>query len=199
MTTGESPRIGGVVLAAGASRRAGTVKALASIDGEAFVARAVRTLREGGCDEVVVVVGPPHAERVTAAVEGARVVENPAPAQGMLSSLQVALDDRWEAAVVSLVDHPRVRIETVRALIAAFGASDAELVRPVFEGRGGHPYVVARRVFAALRAGDPAIGPRPIYAACARLDVPVDDPAVREDLDTAEAIATVTGGRRSPA
>lgn len=185
--------IGGIVLAAGASRRARTIKALATLDGEPFVARAVRTLREGGCDEVVVVVGPPHMERVVAVLEGVRVVENPAPERGMLSSLQHALDDRWGAAVVSLVDHPRVRAETVRALIEAFEAG-GDLVRPVFEGRAGHPYLVARAVFEALREGDPAVGPRPIYASRDRRDVAVDDPAVREDLDTPEAIAAVTGG-----
>lgn len=191
--------VGGIVLAAGASRRAGTIKALAMIDGEPFVARAVRTLREGGCDEVAVVVGPPHAERVIAAVPDARRVDNLSPERGMLSSLQRALDDRWAAAVVSLVDHPRVAPATVRRLLDAFAEGDADLVRPVFEGRAGHPYVVARALFGALRAGDPAVGPRPIYAACRRLDVAVDDRGVRDDLDTPEAIASVTGPRRTRA
>lgn len=191
--------VGGVVLAAGASRRAGTIKALAELDGEALVARAIRTLREGGCDEVVVVVGPPHADAVAAAIGDARRVDNPAPERGMLSSLQRALDDRWDAALVSLVDHPRVAPSTVRALIDAFAAGDAELVRPTWEGRAGHPYLVARSVFDALREGDPAIGPRSIHAACRRRDVEVADPAIREDLDTPEAIAALTAGPRTRA
>ncbi len=191
--------VGGVVLAAGASRRAGTIKALAELDGEPLVARAIRTLWEGGCDEVVVVVGPPHAEAVAAVIGEARRVDNPAPERGMLSSLERALDDRWDAAVVSLVDHPRVAPSTVRALIDAFAAGDAELVRPTWQGLAGHPYLVARGVFAALRAGDPAVGPRPIYAARRRRDVEIEDPAVREDLDTREALAALTAAHRTRA
>lgn len=184
------------MLAAGASTRAGTVKALAQIGGRTLLASAIDTLVQGGCGEVVVVVGPPHAERVAAAIARARRVDNPDPSRGMLSSLQLALSDAWDAAVVSLVDHPHVAPRTVRALIDAHARSEAELVRPVHAGRSGHPYLVARRVFAALRAGDLALGARPIYAACERLDVEVDDPAIHEDLDTAEAIEAAGGEPR---
>ena len=47
-----------------------------------------------GCDPVLVVVGGSHAQPVTLALERqgrARVVVNPDPSRGMLSSLQVGL------------------------------------------------------------------------------------------------------------
>ena len=186
--------IGGVVLAAGASRRAGTVKALATIEGEPLVVRAARVLREGGCDEVVVVVAAPHGERVAAAL-GPEVtrVENPAPERGMLSSLRCALSDEWEAAVVSLVDHPRVLPGTVEDLIDAWRDGDAQVVRPRFDARSGHPYLVARSLFEALRAGDDDAGARPVFAAASRLDVDVRDPGIHDDLDTATELASLQG------
>ena len=180
--------IGGVVLAAGASTRAGTIKALVPIDEETFVARAIRALREGGCDEVVVVVGPPHAERVAAAIGDAARVDNPRPERGMLSSLKLGLSDDWDAAIVSLVDHPRVSPSTVRVLIEAWRRGDAEVLRPRHEGESGHPILIARTVFAALRLADDAAGARPVLASRRRDDVDVDDPFIHEDLDTKDAI-----------
>lgn len=179
------------MLAAGASTRAGTIKALATLEGEPFVARMVRVLSEGGCDEVVVVLGPPHAEAIAPFLAGADRVDNPDPSRGMLSSLRLGLRDEWDAAVVALVDHPRVAPSTVRALIDAWREAPVDRVRPRFGGRSGHPYLVSRSVFDALRDGDLALGPRPVYAARSRRDVDVDDPAIHDDLDTPEAIAAV--------
>ena len=50
----------GVLLAAGEGRRFGGPKALVELDGELFVERGVRLLADGGCDEVVVVLGAPQ-------------------------------------------------------------------------------------------------------------------------------------------
>ncbi|SDY89258.1 molybdenum cofactor cytidylyltransferase/nicotine blue oxidoreductase [Micromonospora pattaloongensis] len=47
----------GLVLAAGGGRRYGAPKALVAVDGRLLVERAVRTVRDGGCDPVVVVLG----------------------------------------------------------------------------------------------------------------------------------------------
>ena len=187
--------LGGVVLAAGASRRARTIKALVELDGEPLVARAIRTLREGGCDEVVVVVGPPHAETIAAAIGDAERVDNPRPEDGMRSSLALGLDDRWDAAVVSLVDHPRVRAETVAALIARWRETRAAVVRPTHAGESGHPFLVARAVFDPLRHEPSPDGARSILRAHAPLDVEVDDPAIHEDLDTAPDLAKLRSTR----
>ena len=51
-------RIIGVLLAAGAGRRAGGPKALrVDPDGTSWLLRSITVLRDGGCDAVVVVVG----------------------------------------------------------------------------------------------------------------------------------------------
>jgi len=167
----------------------GGPKALAVLDGESFVARAARMLREGGCSDVVVVVGPPHASRVTATLTGVEVTHNDEPSRGMLSSLQLGLarvrEKGGAAAVVALLDHPRVAPTTVAALIGAWRDGDATLVRPVYEGRHGHPYLVDRALFEALDRAPHAEGARPVMrAAHPSTDVEVDDAAVHEDVDT---------------
>ena len=64
-------RTAGLVLAAGEGRRFGGPKAPYVLDGERLVDRAVRVLREAGCDPVVVVLGAWVGE-----VPGAEVVGN---------------------------------------------------------------------------------------------------------------------------
>ena len=49
--------VAGLLLAAGAGRRFGGPKALAEIDGEPLVLRALKALRAAGCSPVRVVLG----------------------------------------------------------------------------------------------------------------------------------------------
>ena len=82
--------IAGIILAAGASTRMGSPKALLDYRGETFVERLVR-LFSRVCDPVIVALGN-HPEPIRARIEGcAEVVINPDPDRGQLSSLQTAL------------------------------------------------------------------------------------------------------------
>lgn len=199
MTSSPRGSVVGVVLAAGASRRAGGAKALAVLEGQSFVARTVAMLRDAGCSEVVVVVAAPHAASVMAAVgELASFVSNPAPERGMSTSLclglEAARERRAGAAMVALVDHPAVAPETARALIAAFHQGDAVLVRPRFGERRGHPYLLGASLFGALLDLPEGNDPRPVLrAAEPQLEVAVEDAAVLDDLDTAAAIRDAGG------
>ena len=138
----------GVLLAAGASRRMGTSKALVRQGGHTFLARGVRHLWSA-CDAVVVVLGSQapairtavedefermvrggqlHRDLVNAHRHGATGLEahfvvNRRWRQGMFSSvragLKAALAQRPEAVLVLPVDHPSIRPETVRVLAHA--------------------------------------------------------------------------------
>ena len=183
--------IGGVVLAAGASRRAGTAKALARArDGRALVAIARETLLAAGVDEVVVVASAELAGEISALL-AAQVVVPHAPARSMRASLEAGLGAaRGQLVVVSLVDHPSVRAATVRALIERASASGAPVTRPRYQGRRGHPYVLGPRGVLALMQADAARSARDVFRAMlGALDVDVDDPAVVEDLDTPALLA----------
>ncbi len=178
----------GIVLAAGASRRAGSIKALAEIDGRALVHIISDTLVAGGCERVVVVVGPPHQAAIESALGGRyTVVENPEPGLGMLHSLQLALGatrdaDSW---VVALVDHPSVRPETVSALLAAHAQGRGVVLQPGYGGRRGHPFVVDHAAFDTILDADPTAVTRDVLQTAGdRVTVTVDDPGVVEDLDT---------------
>ena len=182
--------IAAVLLAAGASSRMGRPKALLEVGGQTFVRRILETLRDGGVSDTVVVVraGASAVAREVDAAGFGRVVENPDPDRGQLSSLIVGLDaiDRpgVTAALVTLVDVPLVRPSTVAALLGRVAGSAAPVLRAAHAGRHGHPVVFTRAVFAALRGADAAIGARAVMRAFAVEDVAVDDPGVLRDVDT---------------
>lgn len=140
--------IAGVVLAAGAGSRYGMPKVLAD-EGE-WLRRSVAALTDGGCDDVVVVLG-------------AAVVDVPRPARavlaedwatGMSASLRAGLAAAGTADVVilQLVDTPDVGADVVARVVAAVGTSTSGLARAVYAGRPGHPVAIARRHWADLAA-----------------------------------------------
>jgi molybdenum cofactor cytidylyltransferase len=186
-----------IILAAGASSRMGRPKALLPIDvdGTTFLERLVKTLREAGVDDVIVVVGH-DANRVREVVDDAglavRTVENPDPARGQLSSLITALEiaDRpgVEAVLVAPVDQPLVTVGTVRCVVDAYRRTRAPVVRPAHEGRHGHPAILDRSLFDEIRRADLAAGARGVIKAhqAEAVDVAVDDEGAFLDIDTPE-------------
>lgn len=196
--------IPGVVLAAGAASRMGRSKALlpTGAAGETFLSRIVATLQHGGVDDVVVVVAP-EADDVRQAIAAqpvlARVVENPHPEHGQLSSLLAGLNvidhPGVRAMLVTLVDVPFVSADTVRMLLERYRLTHAPVVRPVRGGRHGHPVIFDRALFDELRHADPAVGARDIVRAhaAAIVEVAVEDEGAFGDIDTPEDYVQATG------
>jgi molybdenum cofactor cytidylyltransferase len=185
-----------LVLAAGRSSRMGRPKATLPIDErDTFLSRIVRTFRDAGADDVVVVLGHDAETIATSfAASGlrARLVINVDYDRGQLSSLQagLAVIDRpgVEALLLTLVDVPLVTASTVRAVIERYRMTRAPIVRPVQRDRHGHPLVIDRSLFDALRAADARAGAKPIVRAHASAagDVGVDDEGAFADFDTME-------------
>jgi molybdenum cofactor cytidylyltransferase len=194
-----------VVLAAGMSSRMGRPKATLVLDsGQTFLERIVRTFQDAGADDVFVVVG--HAADTIAdefARSGlaARFVLNRDYERGQLSSLLVGLGavDRpgVRAALVTLVDAPLVSADTVRAVMDRYARTEAPIVRPVSRDgvRHGHPVLIDRSLFSALRGADPATGAKPVVRAHVSPagDVVTDDEGAFGDIDTPAEYRAVVG------
>jgi nicotine blue oxidoreductase len=178
----------------------GQPKALLEIDGETFLGRAVRTLREAGCDPVVAVIPPAADPRMTEIAEaaGGRAIENPDADAEQIDSLRAGLHEiggEAEAAIVLPVDFPLAGATVARALRAAWLARRAPIVRPTHAGRPGHPVLFARPVWAELEAPDLEHGARDVVHRhhAQILDVPLDDAGVTADVNTPEDYARVSG------
>ena len=184
-----------IVLAAGASSRMGRAKAVLPIGptGETVLARVIRGLIAGGATDVTVVAGA-HIDAVRSAMPSndrrIRLVEHGGWRQGQLSSLIAGLDavadPQLEAVLVTLVDVPLVRPDTVAAVLRAWRSTRAPITRPVDGDRHGHPVIFDAAVFDALRAADPRVGAKEVFAThrARILDVPVKDDGAFLDLDT---------------
>jgi CTP:molybdopterin cytidylyltransferase MocA len=175
--------IAGIVLAAGAGRRYGMPKALASYRGALLVHRAAGVLRAAG-------VGARAAE-VRAVAPELTTVENPDWATGMASSLRTGLAavaaGPAVAAVVLLVDMPGVTPEAVRAVTAH--ASPGALVTGGYGDRRSHPVLLGREHWAGVaRTATGDRGARDYLREHADqvLVVPVGDVADDTDLDVPE-------------
>ncbi|WP_426764170.1 nicotine blue oxidoreductase [Pseudarthrobacter sp. 1G09] len=129
-------RTTGVVLAAGAGTRLGLgPKALLPYRGRPLVEAIAGALFDGGCRDVVVVLGAGAAEVVEAADLGrCRVAANPDWQSGMGSSflLGEGTADPADHLLVALVDQPGLTPETVARLLAAHrpGRVTAAAYRP---------------------------------------------------------------------
>lgn len=196
----------------------GRAKALLPIGGgDTFLTRIVRTFAAAGVTEVIVVLGH-EADAIARALDALDaglkshatgglkscdpVAQDFSPAiriainrdydRGQLSSLQagLALADRPEvpAVLMTVVDVPLFDASTVRAVLDRYETTHAPVVRPVSGDRHGHPILIDRSLFEALRRASDADGAKPIVRAHASAagDVTVTDEGAFCDIDTAD-------------
>jgi molybdenum cofactor cytidylyltransferase len=190
--------VAGLILAAGESRRMGSPKPLLQYHGECFLDRLIGIFSPV-CSPVIVVLGA-AAEAVRAGslrTGQAHFVLNPYYRTGQLGSLQCGLQavPQGSDVLFTLVDHPRVRPETVRQLVAA----PALLRIPRFEGRRGHPVFAASALVAEfLRLGPAETAREVIGQHTAEIEyLDVDDPGVVDDIDMPEDYQRLAAEDRS--
>src|SRR5690242_3614420 len=112
--------IAAVILAAGASRRLGSLKQLEMLGNETLLQRAIRVALEAGCAPVIVVLGA-EAEQVQKILPGDAIVAiNEEWQEGMGSSVRVgvaACPASAEGAVMMTCDQPTVTVAHLRLLM----------------------------------------------------------------------------------
>jgi len=175
----------------------GSPKALLDYRGEAFVNRLIRVLA-GVCDPVIVVAGI-HADVIRGRMDvRARLVINPDPDRGQLSSLQVALAEvpkNADGFLFTPVDCPTVQEETVERLIDELRTSAVPLVIPRFGGRRGHPVGARHSLIAEFLAEAPTAETRVVvnrHEDQIRY-IDVDDAGVLADVDDPEGYRKIAG------
>ncbi len=123
-----------IVLAAGAGRRFGGGKLLASLDGRPILQHVLDALAVAGIEDPVVVVGA-DAAGFDASINwrGVRRVRNPEPDRGLASSLHLgwaaamSVEPRPASVLIVLGDQPRIDPVVIRNLVA----QPADPSRPV--------------------------------------------------------------------
>ena len=183
-----------LVLAAGTGTRFGGDKLSAVFRGEPLIAHAIRAARSAPVDRVLVVCPPgleigewPGAPRVTAL----RIASKELSASLKAGIVDVADCD---GAFIFLGDMPLVPMAIAGNLAAALADNFAAV--PRWQGRNGHPVLLAARAFPAVAdlSGDEGAG----RLLKSREDVAFVDSAdegVLIDIDRAEDIARLEDRR----
>ena len=146
----------------------GTLKALLDWGGRSLIIHQIVALRDAGADEVVVVLGH-RADELQARIGAnrevynlgrVRCVINEDYAQGKTTSIKTGL---WalgasvdpDAAILMLnVDQPRSPKIIRQTLAAHRDGNDSLITIPTYQGKGGHPIIVSRRLYSELIAID---------------------------------------------
>jgi molybdenum cofactor cytidylyltransferase len=188
-----------VILAAGASQRMGTPKALLPWRGVTLLEHALEQACAAGIEEVVVVLGPATGDLELPVT----TVLNPRPESGRSTSIRLgcqALPDHIAAVLIQSVDQPAAA-ELLGALFDTLASAGADVALPVHAGRRGHPICISGRVLGELRAvSEEEHGLRAVVRrhAHATVEVAVDDESVLWNLNdpAAYAVAARTAGAR---
>ena len=183
-----------ILLAAGESRRMGQLKALLPWQGVSLIKHQVASLRAGGVDQVVVVLGHRSDELKSELGDTAGVSWqlNPDYLQGKTTSIKAGLNalgtDQPQALLLLNVDQPR-SAGVIRFLLEGHLSQGSLITIPTHNGKGGHPIILSPTLLDELRRIDEeSFGIKAVVQR--HLDgtrrVEMDSPEVLWDLNTPE-------------
>ncbi len=188
----ESGRVAAILLAAGRSRRMGAFKPLLPFGERTVIESCIENLREGGVEEIVVVLGH-RADEIRERLAHLPVcfaINADAESEMSVSIArgveQVSHD--ITAILVALADQPAIAPAVIRFLIEEHLRTGARLIVPEYEGRGGHPVLIASELRDELMHLEAERGLRALFDAHREevLRVAVTCADVARDMDTWE-------------
>jgi CTP:molybdopterin cytidylyltransferase MocA len=178
-----------IILAAGQSSRMGAFKPLLPWGEHSIIDACIKYLGDGGVSSVVLVVGH-RADEIRRHLEGSGVtlVVNPDPTSQMNASIGIGIQqvpNDSKATFITPVDFPAIPAGVVTALAAEW-EKGFRLVKPTYEGRGGHPVLLDLSLRNELSNLNPTTGLKGLFEAHASevKRVEVNSPYIARDVDT---------------
>jgi len=191
------PKIAGLLLAAGSSRRMGDEnKLLTDVDGQAMVARVAEQITASKADGLLVVTGHQNDQVKLALKDFTNsFVHNPDYENGLSTSLKTglrALPDNIDGVIVCLGDMPLVKAEHIDQLIRAFDPVEGRSICvPVHGRKRGNPVVWSKQFIAEIMAVTGDIGARHLLEEHADqvIEVAIEQDGILFDVDTPDRLA----------
>lgn len=190
---GDRP-VGAVVLAAGTSRRYGSPKQLAVVDGRTLLEHVIGAAMAANLEPVVVVVPVWLSQPAGLDEKSVHWVRNPFPERGMSLSLRIglgALGPGTSAALILLGDQPGIQAAAIKAVVGARGARP--MVAASADGVMAPPVLLERTHFHLVDELTGDVGLRHLLRSHPELVASVPVPSHATDLDMPEDLGRISG------
>ena len=153
-----TPKISGIILAAGLSTRMGESKQLLPFGNSTIIETVIDNLLGSKLNEVIVVIGH-EAEKVQAHIQHkpVKIAFNPDYQEGMLTSAQCgvgSISASADAFAMTLVDLPLITPDLVNLVIDTYVQTEGRIAVPSYNYRRGHPVIFDRCYAAEILALD---------------------------------------------
>ncbi len=198
MTVNSDIKVGGLLLAAGGSRRMGTPKQLLEFEGKTLLRRAADALCSSKCSPVVVVLGA-VSETSEDEIKGlpVTVAVNDDWESGMSSSIRIglekllAIEPEIDAVMITLCDQPFVTSEKIDLFINEFALNCPPIIAAEYGGVQGVPALFASGYFDDLLKLTGDKGARNVIRSSG-LAAGIELPEAAVDIDTIEDVENFT-------
>jgi CTP:molybdopterin cytidylyltransferase MocA len=181
-------RIGAIILAAGRGGRIGTPKLKLEIEGSSFLSLVLKTLQDAGIEHIICVVESENREWIRKNFPTLQIAINPNTENGMVSSISIGIREiqKCEGYLIVPIDHPFIKSKTIKRLKQAFSENLSKVVKPLWNGRSGHPVMIPSNLSACIPEKDVDGGLNWITrdSGVETVMVPVDDEGISKNVNT---------------
>ncbi len=181
-----------IVLAAGKSTRMGQQKLLMPFKGKSMIATVVAKIAGSAASRTIVVTGS-ERYKMEEGLKAYPVIfaDNEKYEEGMHTSVQTgvaAVGPETDGYLIFLGDQPMVSEAVINRLIAVFQKTEKGLVVPTFNGKRGHPVLIASRYKDEIKILNQGIGLRELFLNHPDdiQEIEFESEAVLKDIDTPE-------------
>ncbi len=193
-----SPRVGGILLAAGGSSRMGRPKQLVKINGIALLRNAAENMAASKCTPRVVVLGA-EFERCIQELDGTNIdtTVNTEWASGMSSSIQIGLaymmgiKPQIDAVIITLCDQPNITTAIIDNFIAEYRRIRPCVIASEYNGVTGVPALFSRDMFDDILKLEGDRGARDLIRAAGHQALRLSVPEAAFDIDSPHDLMSV--------
>lgn len=186
--------LAGVILAGGQGKRLQTLGPKAFLvlnSGKTFIENVYLNIFLANLKPLIIVANGQNFIKIKKLKFNAQILVNHNPADGMLSSIILAiqqLENQCQGFLLHPVDFPLVKIETIMKLKNQFCMQPDRIIQPAYLQKNGHPVIFPAATFESLKKASLTEGARSVIHANpgVRSVIAVDDPGVLININTPE-------------
>lgn len=191
--------VSAIVLAAGMSKRMGTIKQLIKVGDRTLLETTLAAVQESAIRETILVLGH-EAETIAKTLKqdpAPKLIVNTSYPEGMSSSIRAGLNavsPESSAAMIVLADQPLLSAAVINRMIHEYESLHAAIVLPVYRGFRGNPVLIDRSLFPEMMQISGDIGCRSIFGLHPEKihKVQVEDIGILVDIDTADDLTKLS-------